>query len=985
MSENEHSEIVERLFHQALARDAASRADFLATACGGDVAVMADVASLLTAYENDQPLLERPTFHLTASEMAARVLDAEWWGSLDDARVSGYVLVREIGRGGMGSVYEALRDDGDSHERFAVKLVKREMATDFIIHRFRHERRILAKLEHRYIARLLDGGTTADGLPYLVMEYVEGQPIDQYVAHAGLSTMGRLDVFLNVCEAVSHAHQHGVIHRDLKPSNILVTQEGTPKLLDFGIAKLVNLDFDGKSGDHTATAYRVMTPRYASPEQLGGRAPTEASDVYSLGVLLYVLLTGEHPYKFSDQAPDVILRSIEAQPTRKPSDVITDSVALGRNTDEVNRELKGNLDRIVLKALRLEPARRYESVEQLANDIRLHLAGRKITAKGDSVAYRSKRFVLQHRAYVLPTVVIATLSVLLGSLLLYILLRSQRASEAEAPAQSMKIRRVTQTGHVNGAALSPDGQNIAYAENEGEMSSVWLQRAGTNNPLQLRPPAKTYYEFPSFSRDGNTLYYSKCQPSCRLHKMSVLGGVETALGIRADGRVTFSPDGKRMAYVRSDVEPSGLVTARLFVANADGTGEEFLNWESGGSVYQRGAPAWSPDGKVIAFSINATQGGGRRMKVIGVRVADRTVSTLISPSWLNIRDVAWVPDGSALIINGRDEASEGERLQVWRVPLAGGEARRITNDLNNYFSISLSADGSTLIALQWQSTSGLWIAPAENPSAAAQVTAGTLDRQDGRYGVSVAPDGRLIYVSDHNGKQDLWSVNADGTGLRQLTNATHKDLSPVVSPDGRYIVFQSCRSANSDRAYNLWRVDADGRNPMQLTYGTYDSEPAFSPDGESVVYVEKEDYIPKLRRVPIGGGKPVPLTDEFSQHPAFSPDGKVLVYYRMNQKQRDQRHLVFIPAQGGAPFKTLPAPRNFGAVMHWAPTGDSLLYRDSTITSIWLQPLEGTPPSPVLKLRNQTLSTFRFSPDGRRLAYSSGPQLRDVVLITRFN
>ena len=170
-----------------------------------------------------------------------------------------------------------------------------------------------------------------------------------------------------------------------------------------------------------------------------------------------------------------------------------------------------------------------------------------------------------------------------------------------------------------------------------------------------------------------------------------------------------------------------------------------------------------------------------------------------------------------------------------------------------------------------------------------------------------------------------------------------------------------------------------------MTRGTYDSEPAFSPDGESVVYVEKEDHVPKLRRVPIGGGKPVPLTDEFSQHPAFSPDGKVLVYYRMNQKQRDQRHFVFIPAQGGAPLKTLPAPKNFGSVMRWAPTGDALLYRDSTITSIWLLPLKGTPPSPVLKLRNQTLSTFRFSPDGRRLAYSSGPQLRDVVLITRFN
>jgi Tol biopolymer transport system component len=249
----------------------------------------------------------------------------------------------------------------------------------------------------------------------------------------------------------------------------------------------------------------------------------------------------------------------------------------------------------------------------------------------------------------------------------------------------------------------------------------------------------------------------------------------------------------------------------------------------------------------------------------------------------------------------------------------------------------------------------------------------------------VAPDGALIYVSDRSGKRDLWSINPDGTGPRQLTDGPHRDLFPTVSPDGRYIVFQSGRETSGRRAYNLWRIDADGRNLMQLTRGAYDSEPAFSPNGKFVVYVSSENSgSPRLSKIPIEGGEPIRMTDEFAQHPAFSPDGKVIVYYRMNQQQRDQRHFVFIPAQGGAPIKTLPAPKNFGSIMHWAPAGDSLSYRDNTLSSIWRLPLDGTPPSPLLKLRNQTLSMFCYSQDGRRLVYSSGPDLKDLVLITHF-
>jgi eukaryotic-like serine/threonine-protein kinase len=564
-----------------------------------------------------------------------------------------------------------------------------------------------------------------------------------------------------------------------------------------------------------------------------------------------------------------------------------------------------------------------------------------------------------------------------------VVLRWPRSDESEAPPQSMKISRVTHTGRVASAAVSPDGQTIAYVERDSEMSSLWLQRTGTNNPLQLLAPASLIYRDPVFSRDGNMLYYSKCDQDCKLQRMPVLGGVETTLPIRADSPVTFSPDGKRMAYLRIDPAGAG-VQLSLLVANADGTSEETIHWRKGDAMlYQGGSPAWSPDGKMIVFPI-VSEDGPTPMSVVGIGVADRKESTLTSKRWRYIQDVAWLPDGDGFIISARDDASTpGLALQIWRISYPGGEARRITNDLNNYMRLGVSADSDTLIALERNWTSGLWTAPADNPSAAVQVTRGTIDRRDGHLGLSTAPDGRLIYVADFNGKRDLWAVNADGTGHTQLTDGPHKDGYPIVTPDGRFIVYESLR----DGANSIWRVDADGRNARRLTSGLYDAEAVCSPDGNWIVYVAHEDgsTVPKLRKIAIEGGHSVQLTDEYSRHPTFSPDGKLIAYYRLDTEKHERRDIVIIPAEGGPAVKTLPAPKNFGAIMRWAPSGDALIYRDHTIKSLWRLPLDGSPPGPVITLRDQQLFTFAYSHDGRRLVYASGPNVSDVILITRFD
>ncbi|HZS04344.1 MAG TPA: serine/threonine-protein kinase [Blastocatellia bacterium] len=414
---------VQKLYLAALEYETSTRAAFLERACAGDAALLDEVETLLRCGTQAEGFITVP-----ALEMAARLVGAEADSSLVGRRLGRYRILSRLGSGGMGSVYLASRADDQFQKRVAIKLLKRGLDTAEIVRRFRYERQILASLNHPNIARLLDGDTTEDGLPYFVMEYIEGQPIDAYCDSHRLTISERLRLFLTVCGAVHYAHQNLVVHRDLKPGNILVPEDGSPKLLDFGIAKLLSPDLFPETVAPTATWERPMTPAYASPEQVRGQAITTASDVYSLGVVLYELLTGHRPYRITSSAPSEIARVVcEAEPERpstaisrvetlpgsagEPTAITPESVSLTREgePERLRRRLKGDLDNIVLMAMRKEPQRRYASVEQFAEDIRRHLEGLPVIARKDTFGYRAGKFVRRNRAGVAAAAVIAAL------------------------------------------------------------------------------------------------------------------------------------------------------------------------------------------------------------------------------------------------------------------------------------------------------------------------------------------------------------------------------------------------------------------------------------------------------------------------------------------------------------------------------------------------------------------------------------------------
>jgi len=385
---------IQTLFDAALERDPDERDAFLQTACADDPDLLAEVRSLLAADADAHPMLDSlalDAIALPADLLPAGILPAE------GERVGPYRVVRPLGRGGMGAVFLAERADGQFEQRVALKLIRGGAASEQIVRRFQRERQILARLQHPHIARLLDGGLTDDGQPYFAMEYVEGVPLDTYCEAYGCSVAQRIRLMRTVCDAVQSAHRQLVVHRDLKPSNILVTEDGTVKLLDFGIAKMLSGEHDALDDPaRTQTGRAVMTPAYAAPEQLRRAPVTTATDVYALGVVLYELLAGRRPHDLSGCSPAEIERIVGEQAPPPPSVVAPPAR---------QRALRGDLDTICLKALRKEPERRYASAEALADDLQRALDGRPVAARPDTVGYRTRKFLQRHRAGVTATAV----------------------------------------------------------------------------------------------------------------------------------------------------------------------------------------------------------------------------------------------------------------------------------------------------------------------------------------------------------------------------------------------------------------------------------------------------------------------------------------------------------------------------------------------------------------------------------------------------
>ena len=528
----------------------------------------------------------------------------------------------------------------------------------------------------------------------------------------------------------------------------------------------------------------------------------------------------------------------------------------------------------------------------------------------------------------------------------------------------LAFERLTNYGNVVGTAISPDGKQIVYAEENNGQQSLWLKQLATFVSVRVIPPGRAVYNRISFSHDGNYIYFiqhTEDEPS-ELFRVSILGGPPVRMVRDVEGSFSLSPDDSKIAFKRRNRAEK---QDTLYIADLK-SGQER-------SLMTHRAPdwlwsfSWSPDGRVIIFASGETDSARQTMNISEVGAETGVEKLLLKPNWYFIQQFEWLPDGSGVLIC----AKEKSQPQIWELSYPGLQLRQLTEDLNYYVSISLAPDVGKMVAVQSTLVSQVWIAPNIDPSKAISIAGGT-----GK--LAWMPDGRIVYDYGINTSSDLWIAKSDGTEPRQLIFNSGSNSWPAISPDGRTIVFQSDRTG----AQHLWRMNADGSNHVQLTNGDAERNAAISPDGKWVYYNSSTDA--SLWRVALEGGEPIKLTDDYSAYPALSPDGKFIASFRF-PKFSHQGKITIRNVEDMKPVKEFSLAPGFwiSRTIQWDADSGAVVYAVQTEAQVRLyrQSLSGGLPHELANLKAEDEFEFAFSPNGRQLAFTSSKWDHDIVLI----
>ncbi len=602
-----------------------------------------------------------------------------------------------------------------------------------------------------------------------------------------------------------------------------------------------------------------------------------------------------------------------------------------------------------------------------------NLIAETVSTKTESTLVNFTSRIKHHRRAVIP--ILVSLSITVIAVAAWQFNSNKNIAENSPPLSAVLFRNaeaksITHVGNIVNNAISPDGKYVVYTTTDNGRESLWLRQIATDSTQQTIPPTHLRYFGVTFSPDGEYIYYVRSDrpdPFPRtLYRIPKLGGVPEKILADMDWCPTFSPDGSQIAFVRNSPSNNDSV---MMIANADGSNERKLAARRYNEPYTY--PAWSPDGQKIATSAGSVELGDSFRDVVTVNVADGAKKTLTTRKWYWIGTLAWLADGSGLIMSANPEKSHIYN-ELWLLSYPSGETHQIKSDSNNYALISLTSDSRMLLAGHTELLTHLWIAPEGNAARARRITSGL----GGYREIGWTRDGKLVFTAFSNNSIDIYMREADGAENKQLTVNAGTNWGTEVSPDNRYIVFGSDRTGN----FHVWRMDIDGGNPLQLTNGSGEKFAEVSPDGKWVVYTAFQDWT--LWKVSIEGGEPVQIAENYARESAISPNGRWIVY----TASENNRHIV-MPFEGGSPIKTfdLPPDAPHLQTVRWSPDSQSLQFivRRDGVENIWQQALDGGSPKQVTNFTSDRIFSYDWSHDGEILAVIRGAWTADMVLLSQ--
>lgn len=986
------------IFYEAHGLSIEKRAVFLNDKCAEAEELRSEVEKLLASY--DSGFLEETAFG------AAEVLTVS---ELQPGQVIGRYHINElIGSGGMGQVF--LADDTELNRPVAFKVLHRDVAEDQErVRRFIQEARAASALNHPNILTIHEIGAF-EGCRFIVSEYVEGETLRERMKK-GLTVAESVDITCQIAAALQAAHSAGIVHRDIKPENVMIRRDALVKVLDFGLAKLTEAD-DHPPIDPNATnapiASAVLTNpglvmgtvAYMSPEQACGKPVDSRTDLWSLGVVFHEMLTGKSPFE-GDSVTDIITSILKTETTLPTSDNLPPELQpICKRALAKKRESRYQSAHDLLKDLQGEKKRMEYAIETTpyvslsgSGELKTQLIRPRPTLSAEYLASELSKTVRQST----PAQKFAALSAIALIVTVVIGLSVYKFNgatpgkptpvsaliNASTTEKDLKFSKLPISGQTNEAVISPDGKYVAYVVLKGGMHLLELE---TNNDVVILPfhPADAAWGL-KFSPDSKFVYYvyqvNADWTSVRIMRIPIHGGTPaTVIGELPEYDVGFSPDGSTMAFVRE--LRGGRDGVELVLANADGSNQRTLTKTAPG-VGISNSPMFSPDGKTIACETWFKEANSSYFKIVGFSLDAGEQRSISDKKWANMFGGVWLPNGN-LIVSGTERSAETlTPPQLWVIS-PDSQARAITSGLLGYRGLSATRDGSIILSHQVNTENNLWLLPNNDTSKARQVT--TSGEISG--GFMATPDGRIVFASKVTGNEQLWLMNADGSGRKRLTKEGTKNVGPLVSPDNKYIVFNSNRGDGKARFY---RMELDGQNVKQLTEGPNDMLGSrFSHDGKWVYYIEIHDgKADTIKKIPIDGGEPlvvISAPDEwvFSGLDVNRSDGRIACGVTRKLNGPTEYKIGIVPANGKAFTRVIDLPSDLSSgSVRWMPDGRSLATLGSgQAIDVWRIPLDGKgKPSKLTDFRTPITRNFRWSVDGKLMLVTRESRRSDAVLI----